>query len=162
MLNEKMVENLNDQINKEIYSAYFYLGMSAYAASTDLPGFANWFYTQWKEELTHAKRILDYVIKEGGKISLLAIDKPPQDFTSGKDLFAKTLAHEKKVTGLINNLVDLAKKENDKTTEEFLQWFVKEQKEEEATPGGILKKIEEIEHDKKDLSAVDKELAARK
>jgi len=162
MISEKMKDALSEQINKEIYSAYFYLGMSAYAASTGLKGFANWFYRQWSEEVIHAKKMFDYVHEQGQRVALKAIDEPPQDFTSGKDLFARTLAHEKKVTGLINNLVALAKKENDKATEEFLQWFVKEQKEEEATPTGILKKIEESEKDKNGLRDMDRALSARK
>jgi len=162
MLSKKMLEGLNEQINKEIYSAYFYLGMSAYAASLGSNGVANWFYIQWKEELVHTKKMFDYVHKQGERVSLKAIDEPPQDFSSVRDLFAKTLAHEKKVTGLINNLVDLARKENDKETEDFLQWFVKEQVEEEATPAGILDKLNQAGKDKKALTEIDNELAGRK
>ena len=162
MISEKMKDALNEQINKELYSAYFYLGMSAYAASTGLKGFANWFYRQWGEELIHTKKMFDYVHEKGRRVTLSAIEKPPQDFTSCKDLFARTLEHEKKVTRLINNLVELAKKENDKATEEFLEWFVKEQKEEEATPAGILQKIEHAEESNKNLSEIDGRLAARK
>ncbi len=162
MISEKMKDALSEQINKELYSAYFYLGMSAYAASTGLPGFAGWFYKQWSEEVIHAKKMFDYVHGQGRRVALKTIDEPPQNFNSGKDLFAKTLEHEKKVTGLINDLVGLAKKEKDKGTEEFLQWFVKEQKEEEATPAGILKKIEQAESTNKNLSEIDKMLAARK
>jgi len=162
MLTKKIEETLNEQANKEIYSAYFYLGMSAYAASSGLPGFANWFYKQWNEELFHAKKLLDYIIKREGKVTLKPIEEPPQDFVSGEDLFEKTLNHEKKVTGLINNLVELAKSEKDEETNGFLQWFVKEQMEEEATPAGILKKIREKAKDEKGLSEVDCQLAGRK
>ena len=162
MLSQKMKEALDEQINKEIYSAYFYLGMSAYAASKGFEGVANWFYVQWGEELRHAKKIFDYVIQKGQKVSLEAIDKPPQDFTSIADLYEKTLAHEKKVTGLINNLVLLAKKENDQNAIAFLEWFVKEQKEEEETPAGILKKINTDGKDGKGLKEIDAELAERK
>lgn len=162
MLSKKMLEGLNEQINKEIYSAYFYLGMSAYAASTGLDGVANWFYIQWKEELRHTKKMFDYVHQRRNRVILKAIDEPPQDFSSVADLFAKTLAHEKKVTGLINNLVELAKKENDEDTEKFLAWFVKEQVEEEATPAGILDKINHAGKDKKAITEVDRELAARR
>ena len=162
MLSKKMKDAIDEQINKEIYSAYFYLGMSAYAASKGLVGFANWFYKQWNEEIFHAKKMFDYVHAEGQRVTLKAIDNPPQDFTSGPDLFEKTLAHEKKVTGLINNLVKLAKEENDKTTEDFLGWFVKEQKEEEATPAGILEKISKAGKDEKGISEVDGELVKRK
>jgi len=158
MLSKKMLDELNEQINKEIYSAYFYLGMSAYAASKGLKGFANWFYCQWNEELFHAKKIFDYIHQSGEKVFLKAIDEPPQDFSSAKDLFEKTLAHEKKVTTLIRNLVELAKKENDKDTEDFLQWFVKEQVEEEENPVKVLKRLKEEE---KGIQIVDEELAVR-
>jgi len=162
MIGERMKRALDEQINKELYSAYFYLGMSAYAASAGLKGFAGWFYKQWGEEVFHAKKIFDYVHDNGHRVTLRAIDNPPQNFTSGRDIFEKTLAHEKKVTAMINDLVNLAKKENDKDTEEFLQWFVKEQKEEEATPAAILRKIEQVQAEKKDLSEIDSTLAARK
>jgi ferritin len=162
MLSKKMLEALEEQINKEIYSGYFYLGMSAYAAFNGLPGVANWFYGQWKEELEHAKKMFDYAHKAGNRVTLKAIDVPPQDFSSAADLFEKTLNHEKKVTGLINNLVDVAKKENDKATEDFLQWFVKEQKEEEATPATILKRIQAAGSDASKFSEVDQQLARRK
>lgn len=160
MLSKKIENALNEQANKEIYSAYFYLGMSAYAASSALPGFANWFYQQWKEELFHAKKFYDYIVSRKGKVTLEAIDAPPQDFSSGEDLFAKTLNHEKKVTGLINSLVELAKSESDQETLGFLEWFVKEQKEEEATPARILKKIEA--KGEKNPTDIDRELAVRK
>ena len=133
--------------------------MSNYALSKGLKGFANWFYGQWNEEIFHAKKLCDYIISRGGKVLLKEIAMPPQEFSSGKDLFEKTLAHEKKVTGLINDLVQVSKEEKDKETEEFLQWFVKEQIEEEATPASILQKINKSE---KDLFAVDTELLKRK
>lgn len=162
MLSRKILESLNEQINKEIYSAYFYLGMSAYAMSIGLKGFANWFHVQWKEELDHAKKIFDYVHQQGQRVTLKAIDQPPQDFSSGPDLFERTLTHEKNVTKLIDNLVKLAQAENDQATYDFLQWFVKEQQEEMATPAEILKKIHEVGEDKKGLLETDRELAIRK
>ncbi|MBL7156632.1 MAG: ferritin [Candidatus Omnitrophica bacterium] len=160
MLSKKILENLSEQMNKEIYSGYFYLGMSDYAASTGLGGFANWFYAQWKEEIAHAKVILNYINKNGQRAMLKAIDEPPQDFTSGQDLFEKTLAHEKKVTGLIKALVELARTEKDTETENFLQWFVKEQREEESTPAGILEEIKKA--GEKGIKEIDKKLSARK
>ena len=162
MLSKNVLESINEQINKEIYSAYFYLGMSAYAASNDFPGVAGWFYAQWREEIVHAKRMFDYVHKKGERVTLKAIDNPPQDFSSIEDLYAKTLAHEKKVTGLINKLVEVAKSENDKETEEFLQWYVKEQEEEEETPAKILAQIKETGSDEGKLKKVDAELSKRK
>jgi ferritin len=162
MLNKKIEDALNEQMNKEIYSGYFYLGMSAYAASNGLQGFAHWFFQQWKEELLHAKKLFDYIIEQNGKVDLRPIDRPPQDFTSGADLFEKTLNHERKVTGLIKDLVGLARSENDNTTCDFLEWFVKEQVEEEATPEAILRKIQREGKDEKGLLEMDRELAGRK
>ncbi len=162
MLSENMTERLNYQLNREIYSGYFYLGMAAYAASVGLPGFASWFKTQLKEELFHAEKIFDYINQQGARVTLRTIEEPPQDFTSGADLFEKTLAHEKKVTKMIHDLVDLAKSENDNETEKFLQWFVKEQAEEEATPAGILQKLKLVEEGKEGILKTDGELAKRK
>ena len=156
MMNEKMLKRLNYQINREIYSGYFYLGMAAYAASIGRKGVANWFTAQMKEELVHAQKIYDYVERQGAKVFLEAIEEPPQEFSSVTDLFEKTLEHEKKVTGLIKGLVGLAAEEKDAETEQFLQWFVKEQIEEEAAPAGILKKLGE-----KGEAEVDDELAKR-
>jgi ferritin len=160
-MNKSILENLSEQLNKEVYSGYFYLSMAGYANSIGFKGTANWFIMQMREELMHAQRFYDYIEEKGQRVILKAIDEPPKDFSSVKDLFEKTLAHEKKVTGLIDALLDLAKKENDKETEKFLQWFVKEQVEEEATPAKILKKFEGTGEDKDALLKIDKELEAR-
>ena len=162
MLSKKVKESLNEQMIKEIYSGYLYLGMAAYAESIKLKGFSSWFYGQWKEELIHAKKIFDYISEKNERVILTAIDKPPQDFSSAPDLFEKTLAHEKNVTKMIHGLVELAGAENDKATVDFLQWFVKEQIEEESTPAGILEKIKSAEKNGKGLREIDEELAARK
>ena len=161
MLSEKMVKAFEYQINREIYSAYFYLGMSSYASSNGFSGIANWFAIQVKEELFHAQKMYDYVIKGGSKVTLQAIEEPPQDFTSVVDLFDRTLKHEKAVTGLINDLVKVAQGENDKDSEKFLEWYVKEQQEEEATPAGILDKLKAAGNNKDELLRVDSELAKR-
>ena len=159
MISDKMVKSLNHQINREIYSAYFYMGMAAYAASVDMNGTANWFTAQVKEELVHAQKMYDYVNRQGARVALEAIEEPPQDFSSVTDLFAKTLTHEKNVSAMINDLVTLAASEKDAETEEFLQWFVKEQVEEEATPAGILDKLKG--KDEAEIKDVDNELAKR-
>ena len=161
MISKKMVDELANQMNKEMFSAYFYLGMSAYARSTGFKGIANWFYSQAKEEMFHAEKFYNYINEQGKRVMLEAIDKPDQDFSSPVELFDKTLAHEKKVTAMIHGLVDLAKKENDEKTGKFLEWFVKEQMEEEATPGGILQKLKAVEKDEKGILSVDAELAKR-
>jgi ferritin len=159
MISDKMVKSLNHQINREIYSAYFYMGMAAYAASVDMNGTANWFTAQVKEELVHAQKMYDYINQQGARVALEAIEEPPQDFSSVTDLFAKTLAHEKNVSAMINDLVTLAASENDAETGKFLGWFVKEQIEEEATPAGILDKLKG--KDEAGVKDVDNELAKR-
>ena len=142
MISEKINKAINEQINKELYSAYLYVGMAAYAASLSLNGIANWFKVQTGEEVQHATKLMNYITEQGGKIVLKAIDAPAQKFTSVAGLFETTLAHEKVVTASINGLVTLAKKEGDAATEIFLQWYVTEQVEEEANPTEILQKLE--------------------
>jgi len=162
MISENMRQRLNHQLNREIYSGYLYLGMAAYADSIGKPGFASWFRKQNNEELEHADKFYDYIVTQGQRVALGPIEAPPQDFSSAPELFELTLAHEKKVTGLIHELVDLAKQENDKETEEFLEWFVKEQVEEEATPTHIIKKIDSVGRDDDGLAKIDEQLALRR
>ncbi len=164
MISDKLVKALTRQMNRELYSAYLYFGMASYAASVGLKGFESWFIAQAKEEEQHARKFYDYLIERGARVILEDIEKPPQDFSSGLNLFEKTLAHEKKVTQLIHDLVRMAQGENDKKTEEFLQWFVKEQVEEEATPSRILQNIKSaVEKDEKaGLFTINSELAKRK
>lgn len=163
MLSEKMVRNLTRQMNRELYSAYLYLGMAAYAASMGLKGIENWFLVQAKEEQEHARKFYDYINKQGARVILEDIERPPQNFSSVLDLFEKTLEHEKKVTQLIHDLVKQAKEEGDRETERFLQWFVKEQFGEEANPSKILKDLKSsiAKDEKTGLSAVDSKLAKR-
>lgn len=161
MISKKMTASLNEQINKELYSAYLYLSMAAYSASIGLTGFSNWFTVQVQEELIHAKKFYDYVNQQGGRVILKAIDEPPKDFLSPIDLFEKTLAHEKKVTSRINDFVDMARKENDHATETFLQWFITEQVEEVASPTEILQKLNLIGKDGNGLLTIDAQLATR-
>jgi len=161
MISKKMIESLNQQINREIYSAYLYLSMAAYASSVGLNGFANWFNVQVKEELTHAEKFYNYVNQQGGRVKLKTIEQPPGDFSSAVDLFQKTLAHEKKVTKMIGDLVNLAKKEKDHATETFLQWFVTEQVEEEANAIENLQKLNLVGKDGNGLLMIDSQLATR-
>lgn len=161
MVSKKMIESINQQINREIYSAYLYLSMGAYAASLGLSGFANWFSVQVKEELTHAEKFYNYVIQQAGRVKLKAVEGPPQDFKSAVDLFEQTLEHEIKVTKLIHDLVDLARKESDHATETFLQWFVTEQVEEESNATEILQKLNIVGKDGNGLLTIDSQLATR-
>jgi len=162
MLSKKMVNVLNEQINKEIYSAYLYMSMSAYSEYIGLKGFANWFMVQYQEEMTHAMRIYKYINDHGAQVKLMAIEKPPTEFESPMDMFEKTLKHEKFVTKSINDLVDLAIEENDHATQIFLQWFVTEQIEEEANDNEIIAKLKLVGKEGNGLFMIDKELAARK
>jgi len=161
MLTGKMQEMLNLQINKEIYSAYLYVSMSAYSEHTGLKGFANWFMVQYQEEMEHAMRIYLYILEQAGKINLLTIERPPNDFASPLDLFEKTLAHEKIVTKSINDLMDLAVQSKDHASQIFLQWFVTEQIEEESNPAEIINQLKLVGTDGNGLFMIDKELATR-
>jgi len=141
MLSKSMESALNRQVNRELYSAYLYLAMSAYFETASMKGFAKWMRLQAKEEQTHAMKIYDYVIARGGKVTLEAIEAPKAKWTSAGKVFEEVYAHEQKVTGMINNLVDLAIREKDHATFEMLQWFVKEQVEEEEHASEIVSQI---------------------
>jgi len=161
MINKKMEEALNTQINNEIYSAYLYSAMAADCSFKGLKGFANWFMVQYHEEMLHAMKFYEYVIKMGGKVVLFAIKEPPSEFSSPMDMFEKTLAHEQFITQCIGNLVELAKKEKDHASEVFLQWYVTEQTEEEENDNDIIAQLKLIGGDTAALFLLDKDLAAR-
>lgn len=161
MLSKKMVDALNGQINKEMYSAYLYMAMSAYSDHKGLKGFANWFYVQYQEEMEHAMRIYYYIQDQGGKVKLMAIEQPPTEFGTPLEMFQKTLEHEKFVTKSINDLVDLAGAEKDHATQIFLQWFVTEQIEEESNDNEIIDKLNLAGQEGNGLFMIDKELGTR-
>lgn len=161
MLSKKMIDALNEQINKEMYSAYLYMAMSAHSEEIGLSGFANWFMVQYKEEMSHAMKIYHYLQDQGSKIVLGAIEAPPSEFKSPLDMFKKTLTHEQFVTKSINGIVDLAISEKDHATQIFLQWFVTEQVEEEANDNELISKLEMIGDNSGGLYMLDKELASR-
>lgn len=141
MLSKTMEEALNRQVNREFYSSYLYLAMSAYFESACMKGFAKWMRVQAKEERTHGEKIYDYIIVRGGKVTLGDIEAPKGKWTSAGKVFEEVYAHEQKVTGMIHNLVELAGREKDHASFEMLQWFVREQVEEEANTGDILEQI---------------------
>ena len=161
MITKKMVDAINEQINWELYSAYLYVAMGAYAASIGLNGFANWFNIQVKEELAHTEKFYNYVLQQGGRIKLKAIAKPLEDYKSPAEIFTETLEHEKKVTDLINKLADVARKENDHATQGFLQWFVSEQVEEVSSAADIVQRLKLIGKDGNGLLLIDSQLATR-
>jgi ferritin len=161
MMSKSMAAALNRQTNAEIYSAYLYLSMAAYFESLKLRGFGNWMRAQAQEELTHAMRIFDYIEEQGERCIMTAIDAPQTRWDSPPAAFEFVLAHEKKVTGLINGLVAAAAAEKDGTTGEFLQWFVKEQVEEEASSGAVVRKVNAAASDSERLARLDHELGRR-
>jgi len=161
MLTEKMEKALNGQLNAELYSSYLYLSMNAYFKSVNLDGFANWMYYQAQEELEHSMKFYDFVIQRGGKVSLAQIEAPPTEWDGPLAIFEATLAHEQKVTGLINDLVEIALEEHDHATNIFLQWFVSEQVEEEESVGGVLEQLKLMGDAKGGLFMIDRELAKR-
>lgn len=161
MINEKVEKTINEQINWELYSGYFYLSMSTYFETIGLPGFANWMRVQAKEEQFHAMKFFDYIIERGGKVILKAIDAPPNEWESPLDVFEKTYEHEQKVTSLINDLVDLALSEKDHASYNMLQWFVDEQVEEEATASDIVGKLKLIGNGTSALFMLDQEFAKK-
>ena len=161
MLSKKMQDALNKQVNAELYSAYFYLSMSAYYESVNLPGFANWMRVQYQEETFHAMKIYDYINARGGRAILTAIEKPPTDWKSPIAPFEDTYKHEQKVTALINDLVNLAIEERDHATNSVLQWFVTEQVEEEKIASGILEQIKLLKDAPNGMFMIDRELGQR-
>jgi len=161
VLSEIMVKALNKQLNREVYSAYLYLSMSAYSTFKALKGFANWFMVQYQEEMAHAMKLYDYVSDQGGHVQLMAVAEPPTKFGSPLEMFEKVLEHEKFVTKCINDLVDLAIDEKDHATKIFLQWFVIEQIEEEANDNDVIAKLKLVGKEGNGLFMIDKELAAR-
>ena len=161
MISKKLQDAINEQINKELYSEYLYLSMSAYFFSNDLDGIANFFTVQVEEERFHSMKFFNYLLERGGRIELKAIAQPQVDFSSGVEVFEETAKHEAWVTKSINDLMDLAIKENDHSLSSFLKWYVDEQVEEEATVGKILSKMKLIGGEGAGLFMIDTELAGR-
>ncbi len=161
MLNNKMVDALNGQINKEMYSAYLYMSMSAYTEFIGLKGFANWFYVQYQEEMEHAMRLYKYILEQGSQVKLIAIKEPPSEFGSPLEMFEQTLEHEKYITKSIHDLIELAIEQKDHATQIFLQWYVTEQVEEEANDNEIIDKLKLIGKESGGLFMMNKELSAR-
>lgn len=161
MISKKMESALNKQINAELYSAYLYLSMNSYFQSANLMGFANWMRIQALEEMTHADKFYGFINDRGGKVTLAAIEGPPDKWSSTLSVFESVYNHEKKVTKLINNLMDLAIKEKDHATSSFLQWFIDEQVEEEANADGIVQQLKLVGDNAGGLFMLDRELGQR-
>lgn len=161
MLSKSMQDALNEQIKNEIQSAYIYLAMAQHCESVNLPGFAHWLTQQWNEEMSHAMKFVDYVNDRGGRVLLGAIEKPQAEYASPLAVFKAVLAHEQKVTGMINKLYALALKENDYASQVELQWFIKEQVEEEKNAIEIIEQLKMIGDSGTPLIMLDRHLASR-
>ena len=161
MLDKKVVELLNQQVNKEFYSAYLYLDFSNYYYDEGLDGFGNWYRIQVQEERDHAMLMLQYLQNNGEKVVLEAIDKPSVEITDAKSVLEAGLKHEQYVTELIHTIYEAAHSVKDFRTMQFLDWFVKEQGEEENNAETLVKKFELFGDDPKSLYMLDNELGAR-
>ena len=161
MISEKLELALNEHMNEELFSAYLYFAMSANFQTTSLDGFGNWMRCQALEELSHTSKFYSFIIERGGKPALTAVRAPQGSWSSPLSVFEEALFHEKKITGLINDLVDLAHDERDHATGIFLQWFVTEQVEEEATAGKIIDQLQLLDSHPGGLYLLDQELKAR-
>ena len=156
-MNEKLQNAFCVQINKELYSAYLYLAMQSYFKDMNLDGFANWMSVQVQEELAHAMGMYNYVFERGGKVELMSIEKPAGDFSSPLDVFEKVLEHEK----YVNDLAETAEEVKDRAAISLLQWYIKEQVEEEANVSNVLGNLKLAQNDPRALLLLDRELAAR-
>lgn len=161
MIGKKMQEALNEQVNAEFYSAYLYLSMVAYFESKNLSGFATWMRAQTQEEVMHAMKIYDYVNERGGRVTLKAIEGPPTEWDSPPAAFEAAYQHERKVTGLINDLVNLAIEEKDHAANTFLQWFVNEQVEEETSVDNVVQNLKMAQDAPGAMFMIDRELGQR-
>lgn len=161
MINSELEQIINEQINKELYSEYLYLAMKLHFEDMNLQGFVNWFDVQVQEEHAHAVGFMNYLTERGGSVKLMAIDKPEVKGNTPLEVFKQVLEHEEYVTSLINGVADVAEKVKDRAAMSFVDWYIKEQVEEESNVGNVLKTLELIGDDKKALLLFDKDLATR-
>ena len=161
MLNRKVHDLLNDQINKELYSAYIYLDFANYFTDRGLDGFANWYTIQAQEERDHAMLFYTYLKNNNERVEFKSVDKPDKPLTSDLDILKEGLRHEEYVTSLINDIYSAAAEVKDYRTQKFLDWFIDEQGEEETNANDLITKYELYGEDKKGLYMLNAELKAR-
>jgi ferritin len=161
MLSDALTKALSEQVNAEYYSAYLYLGMSAYADRAGYKGLSNWLFVQAQEERAHAVHLYQHILERGAAPILTAIDAPPATFSGVKEVFEKVFAHEQGVTARINKIASLAAEEKDHATYNFILWYVNEQIEEEKNADEIISKINLMGNNPVLLFHLDSELAAR-
>lgn len=161
MLKEKVTNAMNDQLQRELQSAYVYLGMAAHCEAESLPGMAAWFRRQFDEEQMHALKIYEFIIDRGARVELKKLDAASTKYSSPLNVFESALAHEQKVTAAINELYDLVAREKDFASQALLDWFATEQVEEEKTVGQIVDDLKRIGGDGNGLFLLDKDLGTR-
>jgi ferritin len=161
MITKKMEKALNGQINKEFYSAYLYLAMSAYCNKNNMRGCEHWFRMQYDEEVVHMTKMFDYLMQHGGEARLIKIDEPANEFTSLLGAFEASLKHEQFITKSINDLLDVAVEEKDHATQVFLQWFITEQVEEESNVKEIVQRLKMAGDNGAALMMIDDKLGQR-
>jgi ferritin len=161
MLKETIQKALNEQLNAETYSAYLYLSMSAYCEEKDLKGMASWFRVQAQEELIHAGKFFTFLNDRDGRVLLSTIAGPPHEWASSLAAFEDAYHHEQKITASLSKIAELAMKEGDHITITFLQWFLNEQIEEEATAKGIVGQLKMIGDNQSGLYLLDEKLGTR-
>lgn len=161
MLSEKMEKAFNDQLNAELVSYYIYLSMSAWFKTKSLDGFANWMNIQAQEEMIHAMKFYNHIIERDSVVKLQPIEGPPVEWKSPLDVFETAYKHEQYITGRINDLVRLAMEGNDFASHSFLQWFVDEQVEEEASALAVVDQLKMVGSDTSSLFMLDREMGQR-
>lgn len=161
MIPKKIEDAVNLQINKELFSEYLYLSMATWFAAEGLDGFENFFIVQAQEERFHAMKFYNFIKERGGRVILKKLEDPKTDFASIKEVFELSLEHEKFISNSINEIMDLAIKENDHATKSFLNWYVDEQVEEEASMQAVLDKLKYIGEKGHGILMLDNEMAAR-
>ncbi|HRX76242.1 MAG: ferritin [Candidatus Cloacimonetes bacterium] len=161
MISKKLEKAINEQINKELFSEYLYISMQAWFANQNLDGMANWMDAQGKEERFHAMKFFNYIIERGGKVTLKPIEGPTTEFKTPLKAFQMAFEHEQFITKSINELMDLAIKENDHATRSFLQWYVDEQVEEEASVDKIVNQLKMVGENGHGIMMIDRDLGQR-
>ncbi len=161
MVNKKIQDAINNQINAELYSAYLYLALAAHYEENNLKGFASWLQQQAAEEVEHAMKFYNFLFDVGGKPELKAINQPPATFPDPVKAFSLAYEHEQKVTGMIHDLYALAQNEKDYAFEQFLTWFIDEQVEEESSTLEIVEMLRQVGDNASALYMLDRQLASR-
>ena len=161
MVSQKLIKALNDQFNYELLSAHYYLAMASYCSDQDLDGMSTFFKAQAEEERFHAMKFYDYITEVDGRVLITDISTPQNNFKSATDVFKVALEHEQSVTKRVYGLMDIAQEEKEHATRNFLNWFVQEQVEEEATMKTIIKRLERLGNDNHGLFMLDQELGQR-